>query len=326
MIKTIFSLSLVFCSFIAFTQQNNFKYKGELPTDKFVLISTDIIIPSAAKANAIEPRNRIYLMLHDDNTLTINNHKVVFKDLDIHFKYILTNPDKHEHLPESPRKAVIFTNLYDTNQQIEDDVELFKRSMVILKIVKFYTALQEQEMHNLLSTSWEEIRYRETEYIMELTPQYAITKTEYEAVEEVDATEEVIEMPEIEQEEVEKPLLLKERNYCKILVSNNQVMVRKEVMTLEEMKVYVKEFITNPNQKENFAEQPVNACINLTRTKTVDFDLYTTVYRNLRAVYSEIWNDVAMNRFGTNYENLNDKIQKDIRTEFPLVIFENEQE
>ncbi|MFK7950799.1 MAG: ExbD/TolR family protein [Saprospiraceae bacterium] len=121
------------------------------------------------------------------------------------------------------------------------------------------------------------------------------------------------------------PLKLKTRNVFSVLVNaNNELLVRGEPMEKADLRDKTKEFIMNPEGREDLSESPVNAIISLKNDRGTEYETYLTVYNELKAAYNEIWNEEAQVQYGKEYSNLDFELQKAIRSDIPLVISEAE--
>ena len=121
------------------------------------------------------------------------------------------------------------------------------------------------------------------------------------------------------------PLKLKTRNVFSVLVNaNNDLLVRGEPMDEAELRDKAKEFIMNPQQREDLAESPVNAIISLKNDRGTEYGTYLTVYNELKAAYNEIWDEQSQLKYGRPYVDLEFEAQKAIRADIPLVISEAE--
>lgn len=118
---------------------------------------------------------------------------------------------------------------------------------------------------------------------------------------------------------------IKNRNVLRILVNaNDKLLVEGENDEISNLKERTKEFILNPSGDYTLSENPVNAVISLQNDRGTSYDAYIQVYNELRAAYNEIWTEIAMQRYGESYDNLDFEFKKAIRSDFPLVISEAE--
>lgn len=118
---------------------------------------------------------------------------------------------------------------------------------------------------------------------------------------------------------------LKERNVFSVLVNaNNQLLVENEPMLVADLKERAKEFIANPNNDQNLAESPKSAIISLKNDRGTEYETYITVYNELKAAYTTLWEDAAQAEYGIAYEALDNSLKREIRAKIPLVISEAE--
>ncbi len=126
-------------------------------------------------------------------------------------------------------------------------------------------------------------------------------------------------------EEPPETLTLNTRNVYSVLVNqHDELLVRGEPMELKELRDNAKEFIINPKKLENMSENPKKAIISLKNDRGTSYGVYLSVYNELKAAYSEIYEDESQSRFGETYEQLTIDKKKAIRADIPLVISEAE--
>jgi len=119
---------------------------------------------------------------------------------------------------------------------------------------------------------------------------------------------------------------LKTRNVFSVLVNaQNQLLVRGEVTRIDELRERAKEFISNPRQMEDLAENPKKAIISLKNDRGTNYKTYLNVYNELKAAYNELWNEESQRMYGKPYsDELPIALRKAVRDKFPLVLSEAE--
>ena len=126
-------------------------------------------------------------------------------------------------------------------------------------------------------------------------------------------------------EEPPENLKLNTRNVFSVLVNkDNQLLVRGESMDPAVLKERAKEFIMNPQQRDDLSVSPKKAIISLKNDRGTEYETYITVYNELKAAYNEIWNEISNERFGKEYPDLDIKLKREIRKDVPFVISEAE--
>jgi biopolymer transport protein ExbD len=121
------------------------------------------------------------------------------------------------------------------------------------------------------------------------------------------------------------PLKLNSRNVYSVLVnSGNQLLVRGDLMQINQLKQNTKNFIMNPNNMSNMAESPKEALISIKNDRGTNYKTYLEVYNELKAAYNELWEEASMKKFGKNFEDLNKAQREEVTSEIPLVISEAE--
>jgi len=144
-------------------------------------------------------------------------------------------------------------------------------------------------------------------------------------------------LPEDEQQQQDDKQI-KERNVFEVLVnSSDQLLVEGEPMQISSLRESAKEFIANPENKDNLPELtekefpeigvmtvPKNHIISLQNDRGTSYEMYLHVQNELEAAYREIRNEVARRKFGKKYKELNSDRKKAIKEAYPQVISEAE--
>lgn len=122
------------------------------------------------------------------------------------------------------------------------------------------------------------------------------------------------------------PTKLKKRNVFAVLVNaDNQLLVRGELAKVEELRERAKEFIRNPYNREDLAEDPTKAIISLKNDRGTQYDTYIEVYNELKAAYEELWDELAQRLYQRDYdEDMPTAMKREIRSEIPFVLSEAE--
>jgi biopolymer transport protein ExbD len=122
------------------------------------------------------------------------------------------------------------------------------------------------------------------------------------------------------------PTQLKSRNVFAVLVnSQNQLLVRGEPARIDELRQRAKEFITNPQKREDLAERPTRAIISLKNDRGTNYKTYLAVYNELKGAYNELWDEMSRRKYGIPYsEDMPFAYKKAIREEIPMVLSEAE--
>ncbi len=127
-------------------------------------------------------------------------------------------------------------------------------------------------------------------------------------------------------EEPPEDVKLKGRNVFRVLVNaNNELLVRGEPAQVNGLRERAKEFIINPQQREDLAEKPTKAIISLKNDRGTNYETYIGVYNELKAAYNELWNDEAQKLIGKPYsDDLPIEIKRQIKGKIPFVLSEAE--
>ncbi len=134
-----------------------------------------------------------------------------------------------------------------------------------------------------------------------------------------------VKLPPWSNEEVDAAKL-KTRNVFSVLVNaDNQLLVRGEPARIEDLRERAKEFILNPQKREDLSEKPTKAIISLKNDRGTKYETYLSVYNELKAAYRELWDDEARKTLGKPYsDNLPLEARKKIRNKIPFVLSEAE--
>lgn len=114
------------------------------------------------------------------------------------------------------------------------------------------------------------------------------------------------------------------RNICPILMNaNNDLLVRGELMDLEEITPWITTFIINPKGREDYAENPKMALINIRRHQGTDLEEYQKLCNAIQAAYDQIWNEAALVRYDKGFNELSNAQQTIIQKAYPKLVAEN---
>lgn len=118
---------------------------------------------------------------------------------------------------------------------------------------------------------------------------------------------------------------INERNVFSVLVNaQNQLLVRKQLLDIKNLKEDAKKFIMNPENDPMMAVSPQDAIISLKNDRGTKYETYLTVYNELKAAYNELREEAALRKYNKSFEFLRADQQKEIRNEIPLIISEAE--
>jgi biopolymer transport protein ExbD len=119
---------------------------------------------------------------------------------------------------------------------------------------------------------------------------------------------------------------LKKRNVFSVLVNaQDQLLVRGEPADVDQLRERAKIFISNPYNAEDMAEKPTKAIISLKNDRGTSYEAYLRVYNELKAAYSELWDDLSKKKYGRPYsDDMPFAYKKAIRDEIPFVLSEAE--
>ncbi len=134
-----------------------------------------------------------------------------------------------------------------------------------------------------------------------------------------------VRLPEWSEEPPEE-IDLKQRNVFSVLVNaQNQLLVRKEPVKIDDLREKAKEFIMNPHSDPDLSEAPNNAIISLKNDRGTSYETYIEVYNELKAAYNELWDEECMLSYQKHYsDKLPKSIKNEIKKKIPFVLSEAE--
>ena len=133
------------------------------------------------------------------------------------------------------------------------------------------------------------------------------------------------------------PPEIKERNVWVVLVnSNDQLMVEGIQMPLSLLKQKTKEFLLNPQNKENLPEKALRnidpfgeievtkGIISIKNDRATSYGMFIKVKNELIAAGNEVKNEFSLKHFGKKYDDLPNHLQSAVKSAVPAVISESE--
>ena len=119
---------------------------------------------------------------------------------------------------------------------------------------------------------------------------------------------------------------LKTRNVFSVLVNaQNQLLVRGELAQVSDLRERAKEFIANPQRRDDLSTDPKNAIISLKNDRGTNYKTYLECYNELKAAYNELWNDECEKLYGIPYsDDLPIAYRRAIKEKIPMVLSEAE--
>jgi len=134
------------------------------------------------------------------------------------------------------------------------------------------------------------------------------------------------------------PVDVNKRNIFVVKVnSQNQLMVQGELMEVRDLRQKAKEFIKNENNEPNLPVKtevniPLIGLMSITKDHVISlqndvdtqYQAYINVQNELVAAYNELRNELASEKFGAAYNDLDEDQQKAIQAVYPQKISEAE--
>jgi biopolymer transport protein ExbD len=142
--------------------------------------------------------------------------------------------------------------------------------------------------------------------------------------------------PPVPEEQEDTPPI-KERNVFVVLVNkNNQLLVEGRPMRVDDLKDACKEFILNPRYDETLPETKTTnipligdfevskGVVSLQNDRGTQYGTYLVVQNALVAAYNEVRDELSMEKFGKNFDRLNESQADAIKKAIPQRISEAE--
>lgn len=232
------------------------------------------------------------------------------------YEYVFTNPDKLSHLPESVDEAVLFTNVLGQVNGVSMNGRGFQLAYIMSKLNNVNIDLMYKHLVKHYGEEWIKISEEEIKQVQQnFSPRIAIIAPDKGIASLLPPWADIEPDPE----------KLDKRNVLSVNVNaKNELLVRDELMQINQLRTLAKEFIKNPNRKENYAESPQKAIISLQNERETSYETYIEVYKELKGAYEELWEEEAQARFGKSYKEVNREEKKVIRTTIPFVLSESE--
>jgi len=144
--------------------------------------------------------------------------------------------------------------------------------------------------------------------------------------------------PPLPPDQVIPPVDVNKRNIFIVKVnSQNQLMVQGELLELQELREKAKEFIKNVNDDPHLPVKieeniPLLGTMSITKDHVISlqndvdtqYQAYINVQNELVAAYNELRNELAKEKFGAGYDELNEDQQKAVQSVYPQKISEAE--
>ncbi|WP_340111219.1 ExbD/TolR family protein [Maribellus mangrovi] len=141
----------------------------------------------------------------------------------------------------------------------------------------------------------------------------------------------------VDPEELEDDQQINERNVFVVLVNkNNDLLVEGDYERIENLRERTKEFMENPYNDEDLPEKEpmeipyfgevmvTKGVISLRNDLDTKYGTYLAVQNELVAAINELRDELAKEKWGKAYDDLDDEQQKAIRTIYPQKISEAE--
>ncbi len=144
--------------------------------------------------------------------------------------------------------------------------------------------------------------------------------------------------PPPENEKTQEDIIVKERNVLAVrLNANDQLMCGSDYIDIKDLRSRAKEFIANPDNRENLPEKHAKTLpyfgsvmvtdkhvISVQNDRGTSYRAYFEVQNELIAAYNELRNELAKSQFNKSYAECSEDEQSAIRDYYPQKISEAE--
>lgn len=131
---------------------------------------------------------------------------------------------------------------------------------------------------------------------------------------------------------------IKERNVFVVLINkNNDLLVENEEMSIYDLRTRAKEFIANPEDREDLPEKdykdiqffgnvyvPKNPVISLRNDRGTEYGTYLMVQNELLAAKNELRDEISTQTFGKKFDDLDEEHQDAVKQYYTSVLSEAE--
>jgi len=139
----------------------------------------------------------------------------------------------------------------------------------------------------------------------------------------------------VEPDELPPPDEANKRNVLEILVNRyDQLLVDGELSRIQELKKKTKDFVDNNGTGTcdyckgygvaNLSDDPNKAIVSLKNDRATSYDMYISVYNELKAAYHELRDYASNLRFQKDYDDLSRDQKDEIKDMYPIRISEAE--
>ena len=136
-------------------------------------------------------------------------------------------------------------------------------------------------------------------------------------------------LPPYDEELVEDPPPIKERNIFTVLVnSNDQLLVEDEYLQISELRAKAMEFVDNNGdgscehcqwyKVSTSSDKPDKAVVSLQNDRGTSYGMYVKVQNELVAAYEDLRERYAQEKFGRSYRSMDEEEDKEILKEIKL--------
>ena len=136
-------------------------------------------------------------------------------------------------------------------------------------------------------------------------------------------------LPPFDEELVEDPPEIKERNIFTVLVnSNDQLLVEDEYLQISELRAKAMEFIDNNGDGScehckgykisTSSDNPEKAVVSLQNDRGTSYGMYVKVQNELVAAYEDLRERYAQEKYGRSYRSMDEEEDKEVLKEIKL--------
>jgi Biopolymer transport protein ExbD/TolR. len=309
-------------------KNDSFKYSGTLPEWEYLNIynAEEIGELRPVDQKMVSVRNRIYITVDHTLQVTLNGSPVNDETFADGFRYIYTNPDGLRHLPENPKKAVVFYAMDIPANLLSGYATTMEQQKRLLELNELENSLEKivlQLRERYFQVEYEMPLFRATDELLEeLEELFPLNLAVYSnGLFKNDNRGISAKLPPWS----EKSSILKERNIISVFVNHeSKLFLRDEPFKIKNLTDRVKSMILNRFEDPTYPEDPKKAIVSLKNDRATDYEFYLEVYTKLKRAYDELWEEEAELLYGKPYANLNSQQINTIRKKIPFILSESE--
>ena len=297
----------------------------------------------------IKERNILQVYLNKDDALMCGNDYIGVDQLRQKAKEFIANINNAENMPEKTQKNVDFFGTTLVNDKhvisLQNDRGSSYQAYISVQneLVAAYNELRDELAQEKFGVTYAELNDAQQKAVRESSSTADIAfllLIFFLITTSMDTDRGLARLlpPPPEDEKNENTDKIKERNILQVYLNKDDaLMCGNDYIGVDQLRQKAKEFIANINNAENMPEKTqknvdffgttlVNDkhVISLQNDRGSSYQAYISVQNELVAAYNELRDELAQEKFGVTYAELNDAQQKAVREVYPQRISEAE--